>query len=115
MCTMTDADTTRLESSSGRLTNRDAPEDTPGEDTNSLGGTPMNMTVLRSASCIEGDTCPMIGSVDVYPDELLIVGRQVTDPAVLAEFASHIGLGEILSAIPVTLLPEVQRCSTHKS
>jgi hypothetical protein len=39
----------------------------------------------------------------------------VTDPAVLAEFASHMGLGEILSAIPATLLPEVQRCLTYKS
>jgi hypothetical protein len=69
----------------------------------------MKITVLRSASCIEGDTCPMIGSVDVYPDNLLIVGRQVTDPVVLAEFADYIGPGEILSAVPATLLPEVRR------
>jgi hypothetical protein len=109
MCTMTDAETTRLESSSGRLTIGGAPEDTPREDTNSLGGNPMKITVLRAASCIEGDTCPLIGRVDVYPDELLIVARQVTDPAVLAQFASRMGPGEILGAVPVTLLPEVQR------
>lgn len=68
----------------------------------------MKITVLRSASCVEGDTCPMIGRVDTDPAWLRMVVIPETDPAVLAAFASHMGPGEILVKFPADQLPEVQ-------
>jgi hypothetical protein len=68
----------------------------------------VKITVLRSASCVEGDTCPMIGRVDTDPAWLRMVVIPETDPAVLEAFASHMGPGEILAKFPAEQLPEVQ-------
>lgn len=68
----------------------------------------MKITVLRIASCVEGDTCPMIGRVDSDPAWLRMVVVAETDPEVMKAFASHIGPGEILAKFPAAQLPEVQ-------
>lgn len=67
----------------------------------------MKIEILRSASCIEGDTCPMIARVDNDPDWLHMVVVAETDPKTLAAFAPHMGLGEILGRFPAKQLPEV--------
>lgn len=67
------------------------------------------ITILRSVSCIEGDTCPMIGKVDDGdPAWLHLVVVPETDPTIMESFARHIGPGEILARFPSAQLPEVQ-------
>lgn len=66
------------------------------------------ITVLRSASCVEGDTCPMIAKHSDDPTDLYLVVKPVTDSAKLVEFAQYIGPGEILAAFPAAQLPEVE-------
>jgi len=63
--------------------------------------------ILRSASCIEGDTCPTIGRVHGDPEWLRMVVVPETDPEILTAFAKHIGPGEILAKFPSAHLPEV--------
>lgn len=67
----------------------------------------MKITVLRSASCVEGDTCPLVARDEDDPTDLYLVVKPVTDPATLAAFSSRIGPGEILSTFPAAMLPEV--------
>jgi hypothetical protein len=68
---------------------------------------PLKITVLRSESCIEGDTCPMIARLNDDRETLHMVVTPETDPDKVAAFASRIGPGELLAKFPAALLPEV--------
>jgi RNA polymerase subunit RPABC4/transcription elongation factor Spt4 len=67
----------------------------------------MEIKILRSASCIEGDTCPMIARADNNREWLHLVVVAETEPEMLAAFAPYMGPGEVLGRFPAAQLPEV--------
>jgi hypothetical protein len=63
----------------------------------------VKLTLVRGGPCPDTRTCPAVYKSNRRT--VLIVGKIVTDPAVLAQAA--VGPGEVLSEIPEELLPEV--------
>jgi hypothetical protein len=66
----------------------------------------INMTVLRS-SCGDDDTCETFSVIDTDPEGGYVIGKVVTDPAIVAAHAHKIGPGEALFRVPRSLAPEV--------
>lgn len=67
----------------------------------------ITVTVHRSVSCRDGETCPAFTTVDTDPTGGYVIHTIVTDPDVLAAHAHLIGPGESLGRIGRTLAPEV--------
>jgi hypothetical protein len=66
----------------------------------------IEIVTLRT-SCPDGRTCPAVKAVPSMPGSRYIVGKRVTDPALLAAFAPHLAPDEDLIEVPTELLPEV--------
>lgn len=68
----------------------------------------MEITTLRTV-CPESPVCPSVHRIDTDSENLYVILKKVTDPDVLAGFASLIAPDEILGTAPNALFPEVQR------
>lgn len=66
----------------------------------------MEITTLRT-TCPDGAVCPSIHRIDTDSENLYVITKRVTDPAVLAAFDGMVGADEQLGVAPRTLLPEV--------
>jgi hypothetical protein len=64
------------------------------------------IVTLRS-TCPDTRTCPAIKAVPTTPGSRYVIGKRVTDPALLGAFAAHLGDGEDVLEVPAELLPEV--------
>jgi hypothetical protein len=64
------------------------------------------IVTLRS-TCPDGRTCPSVKAIPAAPGSRYVIGNRVTDPALLAAFAPHLGPDESLIEVPTELLPEV--------
>ena len=63
----------------------------------------VRLTRVRAEDCPDTITCPAIDTSD--RGTVVVTGKQVTDPEVLAQL--RIGPGETAVEIPASLLPEV--------
>lgn len=78
----------------------------------------LEITTLTSAAtsaptpggpCEIGRTCEGVHTLRGHPAEYYVITTDVTDPEVLAAFASRIGRGERLGAVQRRIIDEVPR------
>ncbi len=62
----------------------------------------MELEVLASGACADVDTCPMVYRAG--SDLAAVIGKEVTDPAVLAKV--RLGPGEKLFTFPLAMITE---------
>lgn len=65
------------------------------------------ITMVRGNQCPDRKTCPGVHLADIDPGGAYVIGKRVTDPAVLEAFAEMIGSDEVLNRVPIELIPEV--------
>jgi hypothetical protein len=59
--------------------------------------------------CETGRTCEGVHTLADRPDEYYVITTEVTDPEVLAAFASRVGAGERLGVVARRIIDEVPR------
>jgi hypothetical protein len=75
---------------------------------NQLNENEVQVTVLRvDNTCPDVDSCPAFTTVNTDQEWGYVIVKEVTDPAILAAHAKHIGPGERLGRVPRHLAPEV--------
>jgi len=57
--------------------------------------------------CVDSRTCPAVRTIAEHPGKYFIVLTEVTDPAILAAFASDMGPGEILGTAPLSVIDRI--------
>lgn len=63
--------------------------------------------ITLRTTCPDTRTCPAVKEVPATPGVRYVIGKRVTDPALRAAFAAHLGDDEDLVEVPTDLLPEV--------
>jgi hypothetical protein len=64
------------------------------------------ITTIHGDQCPDRRTCPGIHVADVDPGGAYVVGARVTNEQILDAFAGLIGPNEVLTRVPIELIPE---------